>query len=87
MDNGLVYVGRMFFGDCVAGHPDAAVWFERFLGSDQRWHSDVFLAEVKKDDLVVEQIKRDMPSVREAEKSVATGKCQEIAGISRSSEP
>jgi len=87
MDQSLLYVGRMFFGDCVAGHPDAAVWFERFLGSDQTWHSDVFVAEVKKDDLVTGEIKRAIPSITEAEKSVAWGKCQEVPGINRLSEP
>jgi hypothetical protein len=86
-DNSLVYVGRMFFGDCVAGHPDAVIWFERFVGSDRKWHSDVMMAEVKKDDLVVEEIKRGMPSIREAENSVATGTCQEIPGTNRFSEP
>ena len=86
LDHSLIYAGRMFFGDCVSGHPNAAVWFERFMGPDQKWHKDVMTAEVNKDNLVVEEIERDLPSISEAERSVAKRKCQEVPGINLLSE-
>lgn len=87
VDRTLVYESRTFFGNCLAGHPDAVVWFEKFVGEDKNWHSDVQVAEVKSDNLVVNTINHNLPSVGEAEHAVRIGQCQEIPGTNRFSEP
>lgn len=60
-DGSTLYEGRMFFGDCLASHPNAVVWFERSLGDDKKWHEDVLLAEVKG---MISLRKSFMPSCR-----------------------
>ena len=55
----------MFFGDCLSSHPDAGVWFERALGEDKQWHERVFLATVKEDQLVEEEIGGESPKLME----------------------
>jgi hypothetical protein len=82
-----VYEARVFFGDCLTSHPNAVIWFERFVGDDWRWHSGVRVAEVTSDSLVVKQMNRDLPIVGEAVKSVSRGRCQELPGTNRFSEP
>jgi len=81
------YKARMFLGNCIANHPNAAIWFERFMGEDGRWHSDVTVAEVNSDKLVVKQMHRNLLTIEEAIKSVAAGDCKEVPGINRGSEP
>jgi hypothetical protein len=86
-DGSTLYEGRMFFGDCLASHPNAVVWFERSLRDDKKWHEDVFLAEVKGDDLSGEELHGELPKPSEAQDAVRRGKCRELPGIDRSSEP
>ena len=86
-DGSPVYEARMFFGDCVARHPNAVIWFERSLGDDNQWHAGVLLAEVKNDNLVYEQPKTELPRLDEALEAVRRGQCQELPGAARSSEP
>jgi Carboxypeptidase regulatory-like domain len=86
-DGSPLYEARMFFGDCISSRPNAVVWFERSLGDDKKWHDGVLLAEVKGDDLVVGELKGELPKVSEARDSVKNGRCQEVAGIDGPSEP
>jgi len=86
-DSSLLYEGRMFFGDCVALHPNAAVWFQRYLGEDKQWHASVFLAELKDDKLITEELRGELPTVTEAQDAVRKGRCQELPGVDGSSEP
>ncbi len=80
---------RLFFGNCAASHANAAIWFDHVLGEDQKWRSEVFVAEVKDDRLVTSwlQENRYQPKLREAERAVHNGQCHEVAGVDRSSEP
>ena len=82
-----IYEGKMFFGDCLATHPNAVIWFERGLGDDQKWHSDVIVAEVKNDRLLVSQLHGQLPKLTEAQEAVQNCKCQKLPGIDRPSEP
>jgi hypothetical protein len=86
-DGTLWYEARMFFGECLAAHPNSVVWFERSRGDDKQWREDVLLAEVKGDRLVTERVQRELPKVSEAEDAVRAGHCHEVPGIKRSSEP
>lgn len=86
-DSKPVYEARMFFGDCVAGHPVAAVWFQHFLADDRQWHNSVFVAEVKDDSLVSKELAGQVPKISEAEEAVAKGHCQEVPGTEQSTEP
>jgi len=77
----------MFYGNCLTDHPNAVIWFEHFLGDDKKWHDRVFLAEVKKDNLVTGAVNGKLPDVSEADKSVRDGHCDELLGIDGPSEP
>ena len=83
----VVYEARAFFSHCVASYPNAVVWFERSVGEDRQWHSGVFVAEVKSDNLVVRRLQRNLPTLDEALKSIKSGECKEIPGVNRLSEP
>lgn len=83
----LVYRGRVFLGGCISGFPDAVVWFEKFVSEANQWHSDVVVAEVNSDNLIVKTIDREIPLVGEAEMSVRRGQCHEVPGTTRFSEP
>jgi hypothetical protein len=82
-----LYESRMFYGDCLSGHPNAVVWFEHFLGNDKQWHDRVFLAEVRKDNLVTSAVNGRSPGLSEAAEAVRNGYCQELPGIDGPSEP
>jgi hypothetical protein len=86
-DGSLVYEAKMFFGDCLTKHPNAVVWFERSLGDDKKWHEDVLVAEVNKDRLVTNLLRGDLSKASEAESAARSGRCHEVPGIKRSSEP
>src|ERR1039458_7395154 len=86
-DGSLVYQARMFFGDCLADHPNAAVWFERGLSDDKKWHEDILVLGVRRDELVKEELPADPPKLGEAQNAVRSGRCHELPGINRSSEP
>jgi hypothetical protein len=70
----------VFFGNCAARHPDAAIWFYRLRGDDKEWQEKVYLAEVKDDRLVDGWPKADVPQLDEAEAAVQKSQCRELAG-------
>ena len=81
------YESRMFMGDCLATHPNAVISFEHGIGDDKKWHSGVFVAEVKNDTLLVSRLHRQLPKVTEVQEAVRNGKCQELPGMDGQSEP
>jgi hypothetical protein len=82
-----IYEARMFFGDCLATHPNAVIWFERGIGDDKKWHPGVSVAEVKDDNLLVSRLPEPLPKPVQVQEAVRNGKCQELSGIDSSSEP
>ena len=82
-----LYGSRMFYGDCLSDHPNAVVWFEHFLGDNKQWHDRVFLAEVKKDNLVTSSVNGKLPDINEAAEAGQNGHCHELPGIDGPSEP
>ncbi len=85
-DGSPLYEARMFFGDCAPGHPNAALWFQRFF-DDGQWRPSVFVAAVKADQLSMDDLRENAPTIKDAEVSVKRGVCQEVPGIDRTSEP
>lgn len=69
---------RVFLGNCGAGHPDAVIWFERYVGDDNKWHRSVLVAEVKGDSLAVIESKNRVPSLSEAERDSRKSQCREL---------
>lgn len=87
-DRSPVYDARMFFGDCAVNHPNAVVWFERWLADDKQWHEGVSLAEVKDDNLVYYRaLNTEIPKLSDVQEFVNRGQCQELPGIDSLSEP
>ncbi len=83
----LVYEASMFFGDCLATHPNAAIWFERGIGDDKKWHSGATLVEVRNDRLLISGLHHRIPNLAEVQKAIRSKKCKQLAGIDRTSEP
>ncbi len=81
------YEAKMFFGDCLATHPNAVLWLERGIGEDKKWHSGASVAQVRNDKLLVIELHDKFPNMAEVRQAVGHGKCQEVPGIDRSSEP
>lgn len=86
-DRSLVSEGRMFFGNCAAKNPNAAIWFGRWLGDDKQWHEVIELAEVKDDRLVHVEAKTEVPTLSEAGDAVRKSQCRELAGVDQFEEP
>ncbi len=86
-DDTPIYQARMFYGDCAGGHPNAALWFQRFFGDDKQWHPSVFAAWVTGDVLTSDELHGAVPDIKEAEQAVRAGRCREVPGIDRTSEP
>ena len=78
---------RMFFGECLLDHPNAAVWFDRTLGNDEQWRNDVLVAEVKDDHLVISHLHGQLPQPADVQTPVRSGQCHELPGIRTNSEP
>jgi hypothetical protein len=81
-----VYEAKMFFGDCLATHPNAVIWFDRGIGEDKKWHSSVSVAQVINDSLFVGKLPQ-IPRLSEVQEAVRNGKCQELPGINGTTEP
>jgi hypothetical protein len=83
----LVYEAKMFYGNCLAAHPNAVVWFDRVMGEDKNWHSGVSIAKVSSDKLVVRQLHAPLPKQSDVRDAVHRGECLELPGVDRDSEP
>jgi hypothetical protein len=81
------YEATMFFGDCLASHPNAVIWFERGIGEDKKWHSDVSVVQVRNDRLLISELHDRLPKLTEVQEAVQNGKCQELLGKDGPSEP
>jgi len=77
----------MFLGNWLVGHPEAVIWFERWLGDDKEWHQSVSLAEVRDDRLVIDDLRANAPRLSEAEDSVRKLGCRELSGVNQWNEP
>jgi hypothetical protein len=82
-----VYEAKMFFGNCLATHPNAVIWFERGIGDDKKWHSSVSVAEVKNDRLLVSELREQLPKLTDVQEVVRNRRCQELPGIDGPTEP
>jgi hypothetical protein len=82
-----VYEADMFFGDCLATHPNAVVWFERGIGEDKKWHSGVSVAEVRDDELLFSELHDPLPKPGDVQEAVRRGECRQLSGTDRTSEP
>ena len=81
------FEARTFFGDCAAAYPDAVIWYQRRRVDAERWRSSVLVVQVGGHGLREVLQERDLPDVAEAVAAVGAGRCREIRGIDRSSEP
>jgi hypothetical protein len=81
------YEARTFYGDCVAAYPNAVVWFQRRRVDAERWEMSVQVAQVSGDGIREVLLEDVLPDVSEAVAAVRAGRCREIPGIDRSSEP
>ncbi len=86
-DSTPLYEARTFFGDCAAAYPNAMIWFQRQIDVDGRWRATVRVVQVANDTLTTTVLETGGPALSEAEDAVARGRCREIPGRDRTSEP
>jgi hypothetical protein len=83
----VLFEARAFLGDCLPAHDNAVVWYEGFRTEAGLWVSGVFVATVRNDELKNIRLEPPLPRVSETLQRVRTGRCREIKGIERHSEP
>jgi hypothetical protein len=86
-DRSVVSETKVFLGSCTVGHPDAVIWFERYIGNDQKWRRSILLAEVKDDHLAFGELKIKVPKLSEVEAAVQRSQCRELPGTDQWEEP
>lgn len=82
-----IYEASMFYGDCLPAYPNAVVWFQRRWAHDMQPHESVLIVRVRNDSLVQTELRADLPTISSARRAVDRGKCRELEGVERSSEP
>lgn len=83
----LAYEGRAFWGRCLPGRGEMVIWHEKFKLDDGSWKRDVYILEPGEEGLKDTFIDKKVPPISQTLKMVSGGKCREIPGISRMSEP
>ena len=86
-DGALQYEARAFFGDCAAAYPNAVIWYQRSRIEVDQWRSSVLVVQAGADGLRRVELEQMLPDVTEAVAAVRAGRCREIPGIDRKSEP
>ena len=75
-----------FFGACLAGFGNAVVWFQSDF-EEKKERKSVFVVYVEDNNLAEKWIKSNLPDIRHMINMVRAGKCSEIKGVDRTSEP
>jgi hypothetical protein len=86
-DGGPLYQSRMLFGDCLAAHPNAVVWFERERAAGGKWAESVLIAQVRGDELVTQRLTEKLPRKAEVLRAMLAHTCSELAGVDAYEEP
>ena len=81
------YEARAFFGDCAAAYPNAVIWYQRRRIEADQWRSSVLVVQSGGDGIRRIELERVLPDVAEAVAAIRAGRCREIPGIDRASEP
>jgi hypothetical protein len=79
-DGELIYRVRMFFGNCLGGHKEAAAWFISFKEADGKWKDTVFIAEEKDSKLVSYYANSPVPKIGDTILLINESKCVEVTG-------
>ena len=86
-DNTLISESRMFVGNCLTDKENLAVWYQKDLNDDEKWVPSVVIASVEDKKLSSKVLKKGLPDVEETLALTKSGKCIEVSGIDRTSEP
>ena len=78
-DSEIKYRVRMFFGNCISGHKEAAVWF---ISSKQegKWKDTVLIAEENDNKLASYYASSPIPKIEDTLLLMKEGKCVEVPG-------
>ena len=79
-DSEIIYRVRMFFGNCTAGHKEAAVWFISSKQEDGKWKDTVLIAEEKDNKLVSYYASSPIHKFGDTISLMNEGKCVEVPG-------
>ena len=86
-DNSLLETSRMFYGECLKKEEPTVIWFQKYLGTDDKWHQAVFDLDFNETKAVQNSDQILYRDLAKTEALVAEGLCREVPGIERTSEP
>jgi hypothetical protein len=79
-DSKIIYRVRMFLGNCIAGHKEAAVWFISSKQEDGKWKDKVLIAEEKESKLISYYANLPLSNIEDTLLLMNEGKCAEVPG-------
>ena len=79
-DSEIIYRVRMFLGNCILGHKEAAVWFISSQLEDGKWKDTVLIAEENDNKLVSYYASSPIPKIEDTLLLMKEGKCVEVPG-------
>ena len=79
-DSEIIYRVRMFLGNCIFGHKEAAVWFISSKQEDGKWKDTVKIAEENYNKLVSYYASSPIPKIEDTFLLMKEGKCVEVPG-------
>lgn len=87
MDGELIEESRMFYGNCLEIGDPTIVFYTLFLGNDGAWHKSVYDLDFDGNQIVKNPALVPYENLSQTELLVKSGKCREVWGATRSSEP
>lgn len=86
-DNSLLETSRLFYGECLQKEEPNAIWFQKYLGDDNKWHQAVYNVDFDGAKVIQNPAQIPYSDLEKTEALVAEGLCREVPGKKRTSEP
>lgn len=89
IDNSLIRESRMFYGQCMSETQKNVVWYSKYLGDDNKWHNYVYVVEFAGSSrrIIKNTVKLQYTLIDKTLSLVKAGKCKEVLGDDKTSEP
>ncbi len=86
-DNSLLATSRMFYGECLKKEETTVIWYQKYLGDDNKWHQAVYDIDFQGAKVVQNSAEIPYGQLEKTEALVAEGFCREVPGEKMTSEP
>jgi hypothetical protein len=78
---------RTFYGRCLNEPSDVVVWFQEYIGEDDKWHKASSVARMARDGDTLAKLTEKQANLSSVVARVKGGACTEISGIDGTIEP